>query len=283
MSTFSELLSILKNPYAPITNAIRGNRAILKQINLYQVKEEIRLKMPESLALSGYSAYSQNDEDDILRKIFEKLNSQKPLTFFEFGVDATENNTLNMFLGNAKGCWYDKGLTGFKKQYGEKFGLKIFDEYITKDNIGKLTTDGLSFLSISKTDLDLLSLDLDGNDYYFIEEINRSGLLPKVYCLEYNAKFIPPLDVKIKYNPNHSWNGDDYFGCSLQSYVNLLSENYTLICCNLTGSNCFFIRNDFKHLFTIYPIADLYQPPRYYLGEKTSKGHPPTIKFYLDK
>jgi hypothetical protein len=283
MSAFSQIFNILKNPYNPLTSATRGNRSILKQINIQQVKEEIRHKTPDSLALSSYSAYSQNDEDDILRKIFEKIDTGNPLTFFEFGVEPVENNTLYMFLGGAKGCWYDKGLTEFKNKYGEKPGLKIYDEFITLDNIESLVTQGLTFLNVSKNNLDLLSFDLDGNDYYFIDTINKAGILPKVYCLEYNAKFVPPMDIKIKYNPQHWWKEDDYFGCSLQSYVDLLKENYTLVCCNLTGSNCFFVRNDFKHLFTLYSVADLYQPPRYYLGDKTFKGHPATLKFYMDK
>ena len=123
----------------------------------------------------------------------------------------------------------------------------------------------------------MISLDLDGNDYYFIERIVQDRILPKLFCLEYNGKF-KNTAAKINYNESHTWSGDDYFGCSLQSYLELLIDNYTLITCNITGANCFFIRNDFKDKFTIYEPNQLHQPPRYYLSP-LNKGHRSSTKY----
>ena len=93
-------------------------------------------------------------------------------------------------------------------------------------------------------ELDLISVDLDGNDFYIVEKILNSGFFPKVFILEYNAKFPPPVDFKINYNPKHEWRNDDYFGTSLQSWNNLLTKfGYKLLCCNSqTGANCFFVK-----------------------------------------
>ncbi len=241
------------------------------------LQQELRTKFPDSLALFGASTYSQNDEDGILEEIFKRLSISE-ITFFEFGVATNENNGIAMLLNKARGCWYDKGLTEFKKSLGAKKNLHIFDDFITLENIESLTQQGLDVLKIGKKDLDLLSLDLDGNDYYLMDKIIGSGLQPKILCLEYNAKFRPPVDVKIAYNPDHQWTSDDYFGCSLQAYVSLLKKEYTLLVCNLSGINCFFVRNDLASKFTIYSVEDLYQPTRYYLSPY-HKGHKSSTKF----
>jgi hypothetical protein len=125
-------------------------------------------------------------------------------------------------------------------------------------------------------DLDFVSLDLDGNDFYFVEELLRKGVKPKLFCLEYNAKFPPPQKIKIKYDANYRWtNHDDYFGCSLQEYVDLLAPcGYSLVACNITGINCFFVRQDYCHLFEILDVAEIYQPSRLFLSPFTKGGRP---------
>lgn len=82
----------------------------------------------------------------------------------------------------------------------------------------------------------------------------------------------------MKYDANHSWSGDDYFGASLQAYINLLNKNFTLLCCNLNGVNAFFIRNDLKSVFDIYPPTELYTQPRYFFSSYY-KGHKSSSKF----
>ena len=67
--------------------------------------------------------------------------------------------------------------------------------------------------------------DLDGNDFYFIEELLKKGVQPKVFVAEYNAKFIPPIHFSIEYNPKNHWEGDDYQGASLIA-LNVLFIKY---------------------------------------------------------
>lgn len=264
---------------------IKDNTLKINSINRELLSERILAKMvekcPETIMTSGFSVYSQNEEDGILSAIFSKMGI-KQTKFLEFGVHPTENNTLNILLNGGKGCWYDKGLTGFKAELGQRDNLKIFDVFITLNNFESLVRSGLEFLQLGERDLDLLSLDFDGNDFYFIEQVHKSNIRPKVYCLEYNAKFRPPMDVKIKFSESHFWGGDDYFGSSLQSYVNLLKDDYDLLVCNITGLNAFFVRKDLSKFFTIYPLEHVYQPIRYYLH--TRDGHKPSTKFmYLIK
>ena len=141
----------------------------------------------------------------------------------------------------------------------------------TAESLGQRTK---RFLGIES--LDFLSLDIDGNDWHVLPALLRS-LNPKLICVEYNAKFPPPSRLVMRYEESHSWGGDDYFGASLQSWVDLLSEEgYALVCCNLSGANAFFVRNDLLHGFTCYPPEQLYQPARYSLIE-APKGHAPSL------
>src|SRR5258708_31518678 len=61
-------------------------------------------------------------------------------------------------------------------------------------------------------------MDLDGNDYYFVEKLLSSGATPKTFIVEYNARFIPLIKLNIDYNDEHKWIGDDYFGASLTCF-----------------------------------------------------------------
>lgn len=271
---------IVQNSHRQLSSQQTSKQVLLTQ-NIKDIHQELKQTISEAPTLKGYSVYSQNDDDGILEEIFNRINISQP-NFFEFGVAPDENNTNYLILKGSKGCWVDKGLTSLKNQLHNNAKLRIFDQFVTVENITPLIEEGCRFLSISIKDIDLISLDLDGNDYYFIEKIVGSGVLPKVFCLEYNAVFRPPMDIKIKYNANHQWALDDYFGCSLTAYCNLLSPFYTLVACNIAGANCFFVRNDYSANFTKYTIEELYQPPRYHLSP-FSKGHAPSVKFVLDR
>ena len=116
--------------------------------------------------------------------------------------------------------------------------LEIHQEFITAATIDqKIATVA------ANREIDLLSIDLDGNDYYILEAIQ--SISPRVIVAEYNSKF--PADVPwiIEYNESHRWDATDYFGASLKSLETLLaSKRYALVGCNLLGTNAFFVRKD---------------------------------------
>jgi hypothetical protein len=108
---------------------------------------------------------------------------------------------------------------------------------------------------IQVNNVDVISLDLDGNDIYFVENLLSNNIRPKLFIVEYNAKFPPPVEFKITYDPKHIWKGDDYFGASLSSFDKLFSAfGYRLICCNShTGANAFFIDKIYEKYFSDVP------------------------------
>ncbi|WP_156480165.1 hypothetical protein [Collimonas pratensis] len=233
------------------------------------------------LTSCGCKVYSQNDEDGITFEILRRLGLQKGV-FAEFGVgNGMENNTLALAALGWSGFWVGAEDLGFNPnpKAAKKLNFHYQKEWISQSNIVNLYQQGLA--QIERARCDLISLDLDGNDFYFVEELLRSGILPEIFIVEYNAKFIPPIRFKIEYNDQHRWAGDDYFGASLCSFSDLFeAHGYFLACCNVTGSNAFFVKNQYKKFFNDIPeeVGKLYASPKYFLTGLDVAGHPTSVK-----
>jgi hypothetical protein len=211
----------------------------------------------------GHKCFSQNDEDGITIEVCRRLGLTAG-TYAEFGVgDGKENNTLILAALGFRGFW----VGGSEVFRADKPGIFEFKKsWITLDNIHSTARDAMASLNIAE--LDIVSLDLDGNDYYLVDNLLKNRINPKVFILEYNARFPPPVKFKIDYNPNHRWEGDDYFGASLSTLEELLGlGGYSLVCCNSTGNNAFFVRNDFMKHFDDVPrgAQHLFVPSRHFL------------------
>ena len=260
---------------------------ILQAMEYDRVRNKIAEKTPENLALLGHKVYSQHDEDGIIAEIFTRISNSK--TFMEIGIqDGTECNSLNLLLKGWRGVWIEgdgdqvKGISQSLGGATEIPGkLSIIHSFVDKENILKLCQTSKEFLRVEE--VDFFSLDIDGNDCYILEKMLQSGFLPKVFCVEYNGRFPIGMNIKIKYNQTHIWDGSEYQGGSLQAYIDIFNPyNYTLICCNLIGINAFFVKHEYTKFFEIYEAGQLYQPCRYFLSPMMT-GHPPTLRFLRDQ
>lgn len=222
--------------------------------------------MPENPAARGWRAYSQCDEDGIIRECLRRIESVVGLsrTFIEVGcADGLENNTHQLALDGFAGCWIDGDAAkiGFVETELDGLlapGLKVLHAFVTLESIGAIMKDCRAFLATD--DIDFLSFDIDGNDTHLVRAALGS-IRPKLLCVEYNAKFRPPTLAEMNYSAAHRWTGDDYFGASLQTWVDTLVD-YRLVACNLSGANAFFVRTDLSGVFEARGIDELYQPPR---------------------
>jgi hypothetical protein len=222
---------------------------------------------------------TQTDEDGITLEILRRIDCLKNGTYGEYGVgNGTENNTLILAALGWRGFWVggETLLPNINQGRGNKFAY--VKDWITLDNIVKITSRCLD--KIEQDAIDLISLDLDGNDIHLIRALLESGLRPKLFIAEYNAKFPPPIEFEIVYDDKHIWEGDDYFGASLASLNKLFTEyNYRLVCCNShTGSNAFFVHQEFSPCFDDVPsdLSELFVGPRYVLYKQY--GHPTSTK-----
>jgi hypothetical protein len=217
----------------------------------------------------GAKYFSQADEDGITLEIVRRLGL-KAGTFAELGVgNGLENNTLILLAVGWRGFWIGGQDLDFNHSLNPR-RFVFFKAWISLENISYLVQQG--FQSLAMNELDVLSLDLDGNDFYFLRELLKAGVLPKLLILEYNAKFPPPVKWTIKYDASHTWEGTDYFGASLALFSELLNEfSYTLVCCNAaTGVNAFFVRTEYLSYFPDVPeaIEDIFVDCRYQLCTK---------------
>jgi len=224
----------------------------------------------------GNKCFSQSDEDGITIEILRRIGLLNDGVYAEFGVgDGTENNTLILAALGWKGFWV--GGEDLKPNISNNDYFQYLKKWITIENIVELANEGLCRIGCDK--VDVISLDLDGNDIYFVEKILSFGMRPKLFIVEYNAKFPPPIEFQITYDSHHIWKGDDYFGASLSSFDKLFTKhNYQLVCCNLfTGTNAFFMDREFSDKFIDIPsnINTIFMPPRYWLYKQF--GHPNSI------
>ena len=248
----------------------------IRDLIIFHQNAEFQRKHPNPLNSYGKKCFSQNDEDGITLEIIKRIGIKKGV-FAEFGAgDGTENNTISLAALKWKGFWV--GSEDIKFKYNNSKNFQFLKGWITKENALDFFNSGLKNLNEKK--VDIFSLDLDGNDIYVLEELLKKIDHPSLIIAEYNAKFPPPIRFKIKYDAQFVWRMDDYFGASLSEFVEVLKKySYKLVCCNsYTGSNAFFIKNNFIELFKEVPreIEEIYVPPHYQLYERY--GHPQSIK-----
>jgi hypothetical protein len=197
--------------------------------------------------------------------------------FAEFGVgDGLENNTIILGALGWKGFWV--GGEDLAIDIPKSGRLHYTKDWITLENVSRLARAGMGLIGADS--LDIISLDLDGNDIYFVEDLLKNGFAPKLFIVEYNGKFPPPARFQIEYRPDFVWALDDYYGAALMNYVDLFERHgFRLVCRNSFCSlNAFFVRNDFSHLFGDVPgdINDIYSGICYHIY--TSFGHRPCAK-----
>jgi hypothetical protein len=247
---------------------------------LDRLRADIAARMPGNPAASGYKVYSQTDEDGILDAIFRALGEGER-TFAELGCgNGLENNTHTLLLRGWRGVWVD-GSSKNIEFIGRHLPLStprlsVEQQFITRENAYPVVRDALAKLEGAPADVDLLSIDLDGNDAIILDQLLLQ-LSPRVVCVEYNGKFHYPVDVEMPYNATHGWSGDDYYGASLAAFMRHVGDRYRLVACSISGVNAFFVRSDLAGSFPSYPPEDVYQPSRHHLIQITN-GPPSSLR-----
>jgi hypothetical protein len=267
---FKKLVQLTANS-VQLQNITAKQLLSLKDLILHFQTTLLQDQHPNPLNRFGQKCFSQTDEDGITTEILRRLSIDKGV-YAEFGVgNGLENNTLILAAMGWRGFWVGGEDLAFKFQPSRNFNY--IKTWITKDNIFECARSGMR--STETEEVDVLSLDLDGNDIYFISELLEKGIRPKLCIVEYNAQFIPPARFQITYDPDHNWKDDNYFGAALSNFNTLFNRfGYRLVCCNShTGANAFFVDNTYDSLFRDVPtdIREIYSSPRYHLY--TQYGH----------
>jgi hypothetical protein len=288
---FQEMLNVrahlISIKSAAETMKLQHDRNVLAgKAYIQRLLQDDRYGDPRRLERFGYKVYSQNDEDGIIAEIIRRIGTRNR-TFFEFGVeDGIECNTHLLLHAGWKGAWAEANrdhANAIRARFKPAIAsgqLRLVERLMSSDNINQTFRD----LALPD-DLDLLSIDVDFNDYWLLKALEVAR--PRVVVIEYNGKFPPPLRRVVAYDPNRAWDGTDYHGCSLQSLADLAAtKGYNLVGCNLTGANAFFVQEELcNDLFAAPATAEcLYQPPRYELFQLGAfeVGHPGNFGTWLD-
>ncbi len=235
------------------------------------------LKDAPGLDRYEYSWLSQNGEDGVIRYLFDEVGFESRW-FVEFGFGAHQCNVLRLMMHEGfsglvmDGSSENVDFFNFAaRKHGIDDRVTAVQAFITRDNLEDLITgNGVP------RDIDFLSLDVDGNDYWFWETLDC--ISPRVVCIEYNAGLGPDRSCTVPYADDferYSKHPSGFFhGASLSALESLgKRKGYYLVGCDLTGTNAFFLRDDIQidGVAALTP-REAYRPHANWLGRGISEA-----------
>jgi len=172
--------------------------------------------------------------------------------------------------------WPDVGVT--KKDLAEYY-VSVWDWIEPQIRSRALSLVRAELASLGVKQPELVSVDLDGNDYHITEALLGGGLRPALWISEYNARFSADTRWVMPYDPQHRWQGTDYYGASLAAWCALFARvRYRLVCCNANGVNAFFVSEAHAGRFAdiAEDCATLYMPANFRAFPYA--GHPQDLR-----
>ncbi|WP_338243184.1 hypothetical protein [Aurantiacibacter hainanensis] len=206
----------------------------------------------ERLTDAGFRCYSEYEEDGIILYLLAAVGF-KTRTVVELCCgNGSECMAANLIINHGfKGYLFDgakanvaKARSFYRKQKECRFMTpEICQAWITRDNINQLLAN-----AGATGEIDLLSLDMDGNDYYIWEAIDV--ISPRVCVFETHNVIPGDLSLTIPYDETFfAWNKKgaevDFRSVSLAAMQKLsTAKGYTMVGGHKHGFNVFFVRND---------------------------------------
>ena len=250
---WAERVAALERQQAEILTELRQLR---KEIGGYGVRGELRhielgvqaalrgiylrdvpLDPPHSLTARRFRLHSQNDEDGITLSLVS-LAGAGGRRFAEIGCGP--NGGTSGFLAQELG-WSGVMVDGDADKVARLRAatsltrVQALVAMVTAENVNDILREaGL------EGELDLLSIDIDGNDLWIWEAIDAVD--PRVVVVEYNSSLGPDRSVTIRYDPAFV-RSNQYYGASLRALVNSgARRGYRLVAVEPRGVNAFFVR-----------------------------------------
>lgn len=224
-----------------LTREIELNRILLGTMMSRQLPANAT-----SLRDVEFRVFSQFGDDGIIQYLLQHVDA--PTSFIEFGVETyRESNTRFLLVkDNWRGLVID-GSTSNVAAIGKlsevwRHDLTAVASFITRDNVNDL------FSAAGFTgDIGLLSIDIDGNDYWIWEAI--TVVSPAIVVIEYNSVFGPEAKVSVPYAADFTRRAAHhstlFFGASLAALCDLAArKGYAFVGSNSNGNNAYFVRND---------------------------------------
>lgn len=235
---FKKLSNTIKYPKGMDTLLIgHGQRMSMMHAQTKQIKDISEVE---------WRVFSQWGDDGIIDWLVSRIENV-PQTFVEFGVENYRESNTRFLLQHRN--WRGFIIDGSKEHIADieqqdiswRHWLKAKCAFITAENINSLLKDAGFGEKVG-----LLSIDIDGNDYWIWEKIDHID--PIIVVVEYNAVFGDVHPISVPYDPqfvrskaHYSYN---FYGASLPAFKHLAEKKgYTFIGTNSHGVNAYFVKN----------------------------------------
>ena len=231
---------------------LEDDRRWIASATLRAIHSELAAPDPGPLDLEGVECRvrSQNGEDGILLHLFSLIGATNR-RFVEIGIeDGRECNTANLALNFGwSGVMIDRdaaGVASAREFYAARprtrDTVRVVQRTVTREDVDDLLVE-----AGAEGEIDLLSIDIDGNDLWVWEAVQRTSA--RLVVVEYNASFGPSRSVSVPYDPGFDRMARHpsgiYHGASLTALTRVAArKGYVLTGCDSHGVNAFFVRSD---------------------------------------
>jgi hypothetical protein len=227
---------------------------------------QLATQSSDHIHANEFRVFSQWGEDGIIQFLINQVPIENKV-FVEFGVgDYTESNTRFLLRNNNWSGLVIDGSDRYISQIQQselpwRYDLKTECAFITKDNINQLIAGkGIT------GDIGLLSVDIDGNDYWIWDAIDC--IQPRIVICEYNSLLGPDHKLSAVYDDKfvitEAHFSGLYWGASIAAFDHLARQKgYSLVGSNTAGNNIFFVRNDVIGNIPVYTPQQAHVPSKF--------------------
>lgn len=222
------------------------------------------------IGMNESRVFSQNGEDGILRFLLHRLGVVTG-SFVEIGAERHEANCLLLALHQG---WAGVFVDGDPQVAANLTELlrHTADVRVVNEMVDPATIDAAMERWGVPAEIDVLSIDVDGADYYVWEALRR--VRARIVVVEYNAALDP--DRALVQPPSApAWDGTVNFGCSVGALRRLADrKDYALVYLESSGTNAFFVARE--HLAELGPLSVVQnRSPNYHL--RADGRHPGSV------
>lgn len=246
---------------------VAGRRARASVRRIQQRRRISGSREPADISGAEFSQYSQHGEDGVLLHLFDHIGTRTQ-TFVEIGVgDGSESCTANLaFTWGWSGSLFewDEDNAARATALFSGISVSVGQASVTRENVNEIV-----LAAGSKGLIDLLAIDIDGNDYWIWESIEVVS--PRVVVIEYNASLGPVRSVSVPYDPVFARSAEmahgTYHGASLAALTKLGRKlGYILVGCESEGVNAFFVTREDAGPLREQPVSQAWRPHRERIG-----------------
>lgn len=232
------------------------NSILIAKLHIDRIKS---LGKVDNLEEVEFKVFSEWGEDGIIQYLINNVEINSKV-FIEFGVENyKESNTRFLLINNLwKGLIIDSDKDYInlikKDEIYWRYDLTAVNAFITRENINSIIVNN-GF----KGKTGILSIDIDGNDYWVWEKIDSVD--PAIVICEFNSLLGSIYPVSIPYDPDFirttAHFSNLYFGASLPALIKLAEKKgYDFVGSNSAGSNAFFVKKELSGNLKKYSVKD---------------------------